>query len=110
GLVLALIVHAETLTTTVTDEKVRLKRDDVTKEFDRGAVGACFLDGKELVVLGVDGHELAREPYDLGTERLAAAFRAHRFPWYAEDPFDADYRRWVDDQPELPASANAVLR
>jgi len=41
----------------------------------------------------------------------AAAFRKHGYPWSDDgDPHRDQYRRWVPDMPDLPASANALLK
>ena len=70
-----------------------------------------FLDGKELVILGTSGHELVRMPGVEHPEDLAEAFQNHGYPWSADgDPFKDRYRRWVPDLPELPPSANALLK
>ena len=71
-----------------------------------------FLDGKQLVLLGHETDELAREGGDLpDAERLEAAFRAHGYPWVpGGDPHKDEYRRWVEDLPDLPAGADAVLK
>ncbi len=58
--------------------------------------------------------ELAREKHDQFTSespKIAAAFRAHGYPWSdAGDPHEHRYRRWVEDEPELPPGVNAVLK
>lgn len=110
GLVLALIGAHETLQLTVSDSDTKLRRMDVPSSATRAAVESVFLDGKQLVLLGVRGEELAREKSDLPRERVRAAFVAHGYPWLAEDPYKDQYRLWVEDLPDLPPGANAVLK
>jgi hypothetical protein len=44
-------------------------------------------------------------------KEIPAAFRAHGYPWSdAGDPYADRFRRWVDDEPELPPAVNALLR
>lgn len=111
GLVLAILAALERLTVTVADDRVNLTRGGVTRTVERSLVGAVFLDGRQLVLLGRAAEELAREEAsDLEAERLRDALAVHGFPWRAGDPYADEYQRWVDDIPDLPASANALLR
>jgi hypothetical protein len=111
GLVLATLAALDRLTVTVADDQVTFSRGGVTRAVERPLVGDVFLDGKRLVLLGRATEELAREPSDLDAHRLSDAFMRHGFPWRAGgDPYKDQYRRWVDDLPDLPASANALLR
>ena len=111
GLVLAFIAQQETLTVAIAHDRVTTKRGESTRTFDRAAVGAVFLDGKELVILGRGRDELAREASDLGADGLRDAFLVHGYSWLADgDPFKEDYRLWVEDTPDLPPGANALLK
>jgi hypothetical protein len=110
GLVLAFLVHLDSLTVTITADEICLVRDEDVQEFPRSSIRALFLDQKELILLGRDGTELGREKHDIDPGRLAAAFRAYGFPWHDNDPYDVSYRRWVNDTPGIPAAANALLK
>lgn len=111
GLVLAFIAEQESLTVAVSHDRVTTKRGDTSRKIGRASVNAVFLDGKQLVLLGRSGEELAREASDLDAGRLRDAFQAHGFPWLAGgDPYKGEYRLWVEDTPDLPAGANALLR
>lgn len=111
GLVLAYLTLQDWLTVTVADDRVTMARGGSARGVERASVSAVFLDGKQLVLLGPATEELAREASDLEADALSAAFLAHRYPWRADgDPFKAAYRRWVEDEPELPAGANALLK
>ncbi|TDC81813.1 hypothetical protein E1193_13555 [Micromonospora sp. KC606] len=110
GLVLAYIGTRERLIVTVGRTAVRLRHDGHEQEVSRGTVAGVFVDGAALVLLGVDGGELAREKSDLSRDRLAAAFGGHGWPWRDEDPHREAFRRWVDGLPGLPAGADALLR
>lgn len=54
--------------------------------------------------------ELLHVRTELATDRLAAAFRSHGWPWHDDDPWADEFRRWVPGDPALPPSADAVLR
>lgn len=54
--------------------------------------------------------ELLHVRTELATDRLAATFRSHGWPWHDDDPWAEDFRRWVPGDPSLPPSADAVLR
>jgi hypothetical protein len=112
GVVVALLAEQDYVTVTVTDDQVTLTRGGSSRRVRRASIGAVFLDGKQLVVLGHATDELAREGGDLpDAGRLEAAFGAHGFPWVpGGDPHKAEYRRWVEELPGLPAGANAILK
>lgn len=109
GLVVTVLAYVEALLVTVSDAEVTLRKDDDERRFTRDEVTAVFLDGKELVLLGAGSRELARDAHESTADRMAAAFRAHGWPWLAEDPHRAEFRRWVPDDPDLPAAVNALL-
>jgi hypothetical protein len=112
GLMVATLAALDRLTVTVADDQVTFARGGVTHAVKRALVGAVFLDGKRLVLLGRATEELAgEEASDLEADRLRHAFVVHGFPWRPDgDPYRDEYQRWVDDVPSLPASANALLR
>jgi hypothetical protein len=111
GLVLATLAALDRLTVTVADHQVTFTRGGVTRAVKRPLVGAVFLDGRRPVLLGRATEELAREASDLEADRLRDALVVHGFPWRAGgDPYMDQYRRWVDDLPDLPASANVLLK
>ncbi|MGW4116503.1 YqeB family protein [Actinosynnema sp. NPDC004786] len=110
GLVVAGVAAHERLVVEVFNEGVELLRGGRHRSFDRTLVSGVFLDGKKLVLLGVDTGELARETHDLKPEELAEAFQTHGYQWLDADPYREDYRRWVDGTPDLPPGANAVLK
>ncbi|ASU84370.1 hypothetical protein CDO52_17590 [Nocardiopsis gilva YIM 90087] len=111
GLVLAFLWWLGSLSVTVTDDGVVLKRGDNVQEIQRPSVNAVFLDGKDLVLLGGGTRELAREKNDLDATVLEQAFSAHGYTWLAEgDPYRDEFRRWVPDMPELSQGAHALFK
>jgi hypothetical protein len=111
GLAVAYIAAQENLTVTVSADRITMVRGGKTQAIDPASVRVVFLDGKQLVLLGQDTRELAREQSDLDGDALADAFRGRGFAWSAEgDPHKDDYRRWVPDLPDLPVGANALFK
>jgi hypothetical protein len=111
GLILAMIGHAESLTLTVDHAGVTFKRDEKSTTVQKSEITAAFLDGKNIVLLGRDGRELAREASELDPKHTEQAFRTHGYAWLADgDPHKAEYRRWVEADPDLPPAADAFLR
>ncbi|MBM0234731.1 hypothetical protein JNW91_24690 [Micromonospora sp. STR1_7] len=110
GLVVAGIGTAERLIVTVDAAQVRLRRSGTGRDVARAETRVVFVDDGHLVLLDADGAELAREPTDLPSAPLAAAFRAHGWGWADGDPHRSAYRLWVPDLPGLPAGADALLR
>ncbi|MGA4951179.1 hypothetical protein NCG97_01820 [Streptomyces lydicamycinicus] len=110
GLIVGLIAQHEELSVVVSAERITFTRKKKDQEFARDRVVQAFLDGRQLVLLGDDGGELARETCDLDAQRVADAFRAHGYAWVDEDPYKDDFRRWVPDMPGLSQEANALLK
>lgn len=95
---------------------IRLSADEIVltckgrrQEFPYDAVATAFRDGRQLVLLGHDGSELARQNCGLDAARVAAAFTAHGCAWADADPYADEFRRWVPGAPGLPQGADAIL-
>ncbi|MFC8242356.1 YqeB family protein [Streptomyces chartreusis] len=110
GLVVGLIAVHESLSVRVSADRVVLGVRDSSQEFGRDRIGLVVRDGKQLVLLGPDGMEIAREDCGLPWTRLAEAFTAHGYRWADEDPHRQEFRRWVPGMPGLPDGADALLR
>lgn len=111
GLAVAFLAERDYLRLTISDRKLTVVHAETSRTFERKAVSAIFMDGKDLVLLGHATEELLRERGDVDTKRLGPALRDHGYPWRPDgDPYRADFRRWVEDTPDLPAGANAVLK
>jgi hypothetical protein len=114
GVLLAAIALEDTLKVTVTNQSVEFLKNQKTVTVPRENVRVAFLDGKEIVLQDATSRELAREKHDqLKSEakQIPPAFRAHGYPWSeAGDPHADRFRRWVEDEPELPPAVNAVLK
>ncbi|WP_433165471.1 YqeB family protein [Kribbella sp. CA-247076] len=114
GVLLAAIALEETLKVTITGQSVEFLKNQKTLTVPREKVAVAFLDGKEIVLQDPMSRELAREKHDqLKSEakQIPAAFRAHGYPWAdGGDPHADRFRRWVEDEPELPPTVNALLK
>ena len=111
GLVLAFIAEQERLIVSVSNGRVLVARGEFSREIERPSVKAIFVDGAQLVLLGFSGEELVREALDLDTDRLRAAFVGHGYTWLSGgDPYKDEYRLWVEDTPDLPPGADALLK
>lgn len=114
GLLMAAAILMDTLKVTVTNTSVDFERNESIVTVPREKVAIGFLDGKEIVLLDATSRELVREKHDQlqsDAKQIPVAFRAHGYPWSdAGDPHADRFRRWVDDEPELPPAVNALLR
>ncbi|GAA2318477.1 hypothetical protein GCM10010234_75890 [Streptomyces hawaiiensis] len=110
GLLLGFTAAHESLSVRVRDTHVTLAVRDSVRDFARDEISVFFRDGKQLILLGPDSLELAREHCGLNWRRLADALTAHGYAWAEEDPRRAEFRRWVPGTPGLPAGADALLR
>jgi hypothetical protein len=110
GLLLGLVAVHESLSVRVCDTHLALTIRESTREFAHEEIAMLCRDGKQLVVLAPDGMELAREHCGLPWPRLAATLTGHGYRWAEEDPYRAEFRRWVPGTPGLPEGADALLR
>lgn len=110
GLVVGFVAVHESLSVRVSADRVVLSVRDSSQEFGRDEVALAVRDGKQLVLLGPDGMEIAREGCNLSWARLADAFAGHGYRWADEDPHRDEFRRWVPGMPGLPDGADALLR
>ncbi|WMD09584.1 hypothetical protein [Streptomyces sp. FXY-T5] len=95
GLLLGFTAVHESLSVRVGDTHVTLTIRDSAQEFTREEIAVFLRDGKQLVLLGPSGLELARERCGLNWQRLADALTAHGHTWAGQDPHRADFRRVV---------------
>ncbi|MFF3336806.1 hypothetical protein ACFYWX_46205 [Streptomyces sp. NPDC002888] len=110
GLVFAFVSLSESLTVTLTDSRVEASHDHWGKEgYDRADVAAVFMDGTTLVVLDHDSRQLVRGTHAAPAQKLAAAFRAHGYPWQDSDPYAALFRKWSPGSGALRPEVDAVL-
>ena len=114
GLLLAGLALEDSLKVTITNNDIEFRKNQKTTRVPRNQVAVVFADGREIVVQDSSSRELARERHDQlksDAKQIPVAFRAHGYPWSeAGDPYQDRFRRWVEDDPELPPAANAVLR
>lgn len=110
GLVFGVLAVREELSVTVDADEVKLVRGGFDRTINRAAIATVFRDRKELVLLGADTNELAREKIDQPTAELSAAFTEHGYPWRAEgDPQRDEFRVWSPQTVGLPVGASALL-
>ncbi|GAB2993125.1 hypothetical protein GCM10023080_069080 [Streptomyces pseudoechinosporeus] len=110
GLFAAFVSLHESLSVRVSDRRVVLTIRDASQEFARDKIRLAVLDGRQLVLLGHNSEELAREDCGLARRRVADAFTEHGYTWSDVDPHLTEFRRWVPDTPGLPKGANALLK
>jgi hypothetical protein len=112
GFVVALLAAKDAIELDVADDAVGVQRGSrPQRQIQRADVVGVFTDAKYLVLLGPGGAEQLREKHDLDEAQLRHAFEGHGWPWLTEgDPHAGQYRRFVDDDPDLPPAANALLK
>jgi hypothetical protein len=109
GLGVAYTAMGDQVRVAVSDAELRVEGRDLDETIPRADVADVFLDHGRLVVLDHRSLALVREENPVSREALAAAFRAHGYPWRDGDPFADLYRRWRPDTSDLPEPVNAVL-
>ncbi|MFD1386950.1 hypothetical protein ACFQ4Z_09035 [Oceanobacillus oncorhynchi subsp. oncorhynchi] len=109
GILFALYAFSESLKMTIADQKVTMKRYDQEVTLQKNDISAIYMDRKDIVVLGQKGEELYRSQTDVKQPKIEAAFLEHYFSWKSQDPYQADYQRWIPEHPDFPASVNSLL-
>ncbi|MET7395919.1 hypothetical protein ABZS66_20725 [Dactylosporangium sp. NPDC005572] len=109
GVVVAVASYRDAAVVTLTDDEARMTLGDATTTVPRADVAAAFADGARLVLLDDRSRELFRERTQTSKGALAAAFRAHGYPWQDADPYAELFRAWVPGSPDLPPEADQVL-
>ncbi|WP_144022769.1 YqeB family protein [Asanoa hainanensis] len=113
GLVVTFLAIADMLVVRVGLGEVTLTRGGNQAKARRAArseVTAAFFDRDELVLLGRDARELAREKTDLSKKDVAAAFTGQGYPWLAAgDPHRAEFRIYTRLDDDLPGVAHGLL-
>jgi hypothetical protein len=114
GVLLAGLALEDTLKVTITNNDIEFLKNQKALRVPRDQVAVVFMDGREIVIQDPSSRELARERHDQlksDAKQIPGAFRAHGYPWSeAGDPQQDRFRRWVEDEPDLPPAVNAVLR
>ncbi|NEW07635.1 DUF308 domain-containing protein [Paenibacillus sp. SYP-B3998] len=110
GLYIIYIVFKESLTISISDKDVQLSINDIEETYAKEELTVCFLENKQLVLLGTWGQELFREKVESSSTRISDAFKRYGFPWSKEDPFKDQYRLWVSASPDLELGVNALLQ
>jgi len=101
----------DSLVMTISDDEVTINIKKLDQRLSKSDITSVFIDGKQLVMVGHAGLELVRESYESTPAHIANAFVKHGYPWSSDgEPFEADYRLWVENTPDLPPALNALLR
>lgn len=87
GLIFVFYVFRETLEITITDKEVKLNVKEKENVIQKNEISSIYMEGKELVFLGIEGNELFRGHPDLKQERISEAFTQHWYPWKDKDPY-----------------------
>ncbi|MEU7146228.1 hypothetical protein ABZ942_42800 [Nocardia sp. NPDC046473] len=112
GVVLYEAARTESLTITIADDYVELVKEGRAQHVPRRHVAAVFREDADLMLTDRNKRRLARfGANDLSRNDIEHAFRGHGYPWLDQnDPFGADYVRWVEGRPETGKAVDAVLR
>ena len=87
GLIFVYYIFSETLEITITDKEVKLNVKEKENVIQKSEISSIYMEGKELVFLGLEGNELFRGHPDLKQERISEAFTQHWYPWKDKDPY-----------------------
>jgi hypothetical protein len=111
GLVVSVLAVADMLVVRVGTGEVTLTRGgSKQRRVARGDITAVFFDRDQLVLLGREARELAREKTDLSKTRIAETFTAKGYPWRADgDPHRDEFRIYTRLDDDLPGVAHGLL-
>ncbi|KZM70645.1 hypothetical protein [Nocardia terpenica] len=104
--------HQESLILTVAESHVELAHKGREQFVPRERIAAVYREDRDLVLTDRHGARLARfDAYDLNRGAVGSAFRAHGYPWLDEnDPYGAEFTRWVDGMPGIDDEVHQLLR
>lgn len=109
ALVVIRAIQRESARIELSASEVRCQLDGELFVAERDEVGAVFLDGKLLTLLGRNSEQLFRGPTQASRARLAAAFTALNYPWRDQDPFADLFQPWSPAAGVLPDAADMLL-
>lgn len=109
GLALAVVAILEAGRLVISETQLCYDRERRARVAARSDVAVVYPDRGKLVVLDRASRVLIAGPLDAAPDVLAAALRAHGYPWADADPYADLYRPWRPDAPELPDTVNALL-
>ncbi|GAB4057354.1 YqeB family protein [Catellatospora paridis] len=101
----------DSVAVSVQQDRVIWRAGSKSRRIARAEISAVYLDGvDDLVFLGTDTGELARANNNLNEDAVKQTFLRHGYPFFDADPHLEQFMRWVEDLPELSATANALLK
>ncbi|MEK5645832.1 hypothetical protein BK138_32105 [Paenibacillus rhizosphaerae] len=84
----------DSLVLKISDDEVILNIKKTDRRFLKSDIASVFLEGKQLILVGHTGSELARESYESTPAHIADTFVSHGYPWSSEgNPFKANSMR-----------------
>ena len=103
------IVH-EGLELTVADDHLEYRQEGREGWLDRAEVRHIYADGTDAVVLDDQSRVLVRLNAEaLPAGKLAHTLHQHGFPWCEQDPFEADYQRWLAGRPGFSSPEHRLI-
>lgn len=103
------IVH-EGLELTVADDHLEYRQEGREGWLERAEVKHIYTDGTDAVVLDEQSSVLVRLNAEaLPARRLAQTLHQHGYPWAEQDPFEADYQRWLAGRPGFTSAEHRLI-
>ncbi len=110
GVLLAMTIVHEALQLTVAPDHLEYRQEGREGWIERADVASVYGDGSDVVVLDAGGRALVRLNAEaLDRSRLVQTLREYDYPWQEEDPFEADYHRWMDGRPGFTAAEHRLI-
>ncbi|KGL41158.1 DUF308 domain-containing protein [Listeria sp. SHR_NRA_18] len=109
GIWLSIMAFHESLMMDIGDGDVKLTISGVESIFPKARISMVFLDKKQLVLLDLENREMYREKQEMKAGKVERAFTEHGYSWQSVDPFQAEFKRWVAQTPELETGENALF-
>lgn len=103
------MVH-EGLELTVADDHLEYRQEGREGWLERTEAAHIYIDGTDVVVLDDQTRLLVRLNAEaLPARRLAQTLRQHGYPWCEQDPFEADYQRWLAGRPGFTSAEHRLI-
>ncbi|MGE7920375.1 YqeB family protein [Viridibacillus sp. NPDC093762] len=110
GIILTLFIYDEILNIYISEDTLAFKIGKIDMSYDKDNISYIYVDHKDLVVIGHDGHELFRYKKELSTKILKEELGERGYLFKDGNPYKEQFKKWVPGLTDLPLEANALLK
>ncbi|MGE7624331.1 YqeB family protein [Viridibacillus sp. NPDC096237] len=110
SIILTLLIYDEILNIYISEDTLAFKIGKIDMSYDKDNISYIYVDHKDLVVIGHEGHELFRYKKELSTKILKEELGERGYLFKDGNPYKEQFKKWVPGLTDLPLEANALLK